>query len=415
MRIAYFIRCLSGGGAEKVAAQLIDVWSSMGHEVVALTRLPAERDEFACRCAGRDVQSNWTRHDFDVAVFNGNFNDDRFEGLFESVKASGARTVVIVHHICTNWLYTLVNHQDFESERFLRRADAVVNVSPINALWWLHRGCRSVYIQNPSAMDFAGGAAYLPSRRLVWVGRTSDHCKRLERMIEAFNRVAEKDAAATLKVLGSCTESARRRFMRRFSANARPRVEIVGFTPHPDQILRTAGLHCFTSNNEVTIPQVVLEAQALAIPTVAYDIPYLGRLGEGDGIIKIPEDADMGEAILELLGDTDRLRTLSAKAVRSFERRGKGEELREKWGSLFRALERGEDVNAMPVFDDFKTAEVCDDLMEELHHAQRHFIDHYLPELKAFRRIKMRLNPRYLAGRAIARVLSLFKNKKKEG
>lgn len=421
MRIAFCIRGLNNGGADRVAAALSIIWGEMGHQVILLTATQQVAEEYPHACFARcqmdfnrlcaeDVHKLCDEYKIDIVVFNDAINGEWFDRVFRLFgENKNIKRVVISHHPSTNWFYTLGNTGDVLKVGILSSADALVSVDAIHALWWHYCGCRSVFIQNPAAVGFERCTDYHPSHNIVWVGRTRDYCKRFLNALSCFVELAEKDTQATLTVLGPIDKNLSRQVHKLLPKGCKSRVRFEGFVPNPAKILETAGLYLFTSNSEATIPQVVLEAQAMGLPIVAYDIPDIGELTENDGVVKVDEhNGNMARKMSELLNDPARLTQLSEAARLSAKRRQQSGGCIRGWENLFSALSTNDSQRRIAeMASNFKDERTHRRLTCEILHAERHFVECHMPELLKWRKITMRLNVSYLMSRALAR----FKNR----
>lgn len=450
MKIGCFAMCMGIGGAEKVASQLIGVWKDLGHETILITSMPPMDCEYECYYSGREVlkREMWgsvesiaklhERHHVDLIIFNGGVSCRGFGEVIDWLHLRGVRVVMILHHTANNWMYTLGSSEDLWADDAWRKLDSVVCVNKMWALWWKHRGVKSVFIQNPVSVrgmrDERGGmrdekSALMgnlnpqpPSpiphlspltlvnnveeaveklkgkRNIIWVGRLNDPLKRPELAIEVFARLAKegmrdgergmRDEIGGMRftMLGACSKATEKRLRRLFSSLISrfhsptipssspiphpPSLTFPGFVKNVGDYLAKADAHLFTSATEVTVPQVILEANVAGVPTVAFDIPVL---------------RDEGWEMRD-------------------EKGGIGDEMKEKW----RKVLDGETVEC-----DFDSPDVYQRLMDELQFSQQWFASHYLPTLHALRRLKLRLNPQYLMSRLVVKLFNhkpLFTN-----
>ena len=416
MKIAFFVRSMVNGGAEKVAAQLTCIWARLGHETVLITELPeSDGCEYGCECIAREVVGGETaivpqrlrnlheKYGFEVAVFNDAINSDWFLAAFDEAKTVGLRTIIINHHTANNWMYGCCNTKELFMDDVLRKADAMVCVDRIWALWWKYRGVKAVFVQNPVSVVSCKSLAVSGDsndqrlttnhskltlvrcvneaveklrgkKRIVWIGRLGDALKRPELAIEVFAKlVASRQSLVasdvgdhklptndySLTMLGTCDKATERRLRNLFnsltpSLSHSSTLTFPGFVPNVDEYLAKADAHLFTSVTEVTVPQVVLEAMTAGIETIAFDQPVLR----------------------EVVGSQSPV-------------------VGEKW----RKVLAGDDVEC-----DFDTQEVRQCLVDELHRSQQWFATHHLPELMTWRRWKMRMNFRYLWSRLVKRM-----------
>lgn len=399
MEIAFFIRSLNGGGAERVAVQLATLWTDMGHDVVLMTQFPPAEREFECRYAAReqvrlapsgnapkfaDLKS---RYELDAVVFNDAINGEWFVDAIISAKKAGLRVIIINHHTANNWMYGCGNTQELFMDDVLAKADAMVCVDRMWALWWKYRGVKSVFIQNPVCIEprntpntRKGGIALVKGvdeaveklrekKRIVWMGRLGDALKRPALAIEVFAKLVCElvsggvEELPTLTMLGACDKATEKRLRKLFNSLTpsllhASTITFPGFVTDVGEYLAKADAHLFTSATEVTVPQVVLEAQAAGVETIAFDMPVLREVVSGG--------------------------------------------VAEKW----RKVLAGEAVEC-----DFDTLEVRQLLMDEMHRSQQWFAMHHLPGLQRFRVLRQRLNLRYIVKRIIERTTRLVKSK----
>ena len=434
MKIAFFVRSMVNGGAEKVAAQLTRIWARLGHETVLLTELPTSGGgEYDCSYVAREfvggeativpqrLRELHEKCHFDVVVFNGAINHEWFCDTFCAARALGLRTIIIIHHTANNWMYGCCNTKELFMDDVLSKADAMVCVDRMWALWWKYRGVKSIFIQNPVSVggmrDERGEMRASLSlvnnveeaveklkgkRNIVWVGRLGDALKRPELAIEVFaklvasgqllvasgakvvsgqslvdsdnsdQRPTTNDQPLTtshykMVMLGTCDKATKKRLLslrplrslRQKSGVAS--IESPGFVTNVGDYLAKADAHLFTSATEVTVPQVVLEAMAAGVETVAFDQPVLREEASGEKVVS-------GQSLV----------------------------VSERW----RKVLEGEEVEC-----DFDTPEVRQCLMDELHRSQQWFATHHLPELMTWRRWKTRMSIRYLWGRLMKKVV----------
>ena len=253
----------------------------------------------------------------------------------------------------------------------LAKADAMVCVDRMWALWWAHRGIKTVFIANPvcigARLPGNSGAIALVStvdeaverlrgkNNIIWIGRIGDALKRPELAVEVFSKLSIATGAAKMTMLGNVSENIKRQLTSKIPVQVRKRIEFPGFVGNVEEYLGKADAHLFTSVTEVAIPQAILEAQMSGVDTVAFDQPVL----------------------------------------RESHCENDGGRIEEKW----RRVLVGEAVEC-----DFNHPEVFQALMDELHRSQQWFALHHLPELSEYRRLKARANPLYLFRRFIVKM-----------
>ena len=421
MTIALYVNCLSNGGAERVAARLTELWHSLGHEVVIFTMNPPGTTEYAHCCFARDcVPYNQItdkratelrqKYRFDLLVFNDSINDIDFVQAYNGFRSvNDLKIAVLIHHTSNNWLYTLGNTQELGMEALMSKADAVVCVDKMWALWWHHRGARSFFIQNPVAIasrQSLDDGNIIDHKQIIWVGRLKDWAKQPEKAITAFVEINRRLPDTRLVMLGATTPDAEKALMRNVPCELREKIELKGFVPNAADYMRSAALHIFTSLTEVTVPQVVLEAQALGLPTIALDMPVVkGTLG-----VSIVRDVhEMAERAVELLTDERKRLELVTEAKKA--QGSSDNEIDAKWRMVFDAISaKGEDscrrLDALQtnMMREWRTEEEYGKLLDEIHRSNSFFVNRYLPDVHFVHRWRNRLNMSTLWIRIKARI-----------
>lgn len=419
MRIVYLIHGLNNGGAEKVAAELSRIWSELGHEVFLLTQSPSADREYSHRCEAREcipylsitdktVQELKRRYKFDLVVFNDAINDESFPRVFSMFRAlPDTRVAIIIHHTANNWLYTLGNTQELDFDEEYAKADAVICVDKMWALWWHHRGARSFFIPNPVSISTVAGektqiGAISQKYQIVWVGRLMDWAKQPEKMVAAFVEVCSQVPAARLVMLGSKTRTAERKLLHNVPKKLRTKIEFPGFVTDADRYMRESALHAFTSLTEVTVPQVILEARAVGLKTIALDMPVLRNV-EGVEIAR-----DTKDFIRKIIDELNIQKEYVLSAIQN------QDNLVCKWKILLDALSDDDKLFHLSRQnqDLWQTPENYDLLVDELSRSQRYFVHRHLPELIFFRRWKTRLSIRYLVSKTVEKSLRRMMRRK---
>ena len=344
MRIGVFSPILRSGGTEKVIAKLSFVWTALRHEVVFFTYSKPEPVEFEHECIAReckpegrwnvgDAKNYQNKYHLDLVVFNGGLNDLYVPPMSTYFRGYGVRTMVIVHHAMNNWAFSGCNAEDFDKDDLFGQLDCLVCVDRIQALWWSRRFDNVFYIPNPVSIDLNRNAQIrvAPQHKLVWVGRADDWGKRVELAIEAFRLIRAKVPDATLSIIGLKPKGKLVEY---------PGLEYVGRVQNTRPYLEDAAVNLVTTLWEVTVPQVVLEAGAMGVPTVAMDLPVLrghGLDGIG-GVVLARNVEDMSEKVVDLLQDGAKRRELGAAAINDVMNRANPTAVEERWGGLLNSI-----------------------------------------------------------------------------
>jgi glycosyltransferase involved in cell wall biosynthesis len=415
MMIVFFVRRLCDGGADRVAAELTRIWTKLGHRVIILTMCPQDAVEYDHACQDRE-HVDWlsfdreaarrlhVRYHFEIAIFNDGINDGPFSTVFLAVKSLGIKTLIINHHTANNWLYTLVNSSELANDELFRQADGFVCVDPIWTIWWQRRTGNAIYVPNP-IVSTARRTCAREKKLLVWIGRISDTAKQASRMMSVFTKVAADCPDIRLIMLGARTVAAERALRIEVPHQLQAQIEFAGFEPQVSGFLSRAAIHVMTSLTEVTVPQVILEAQSVGAPTVAFDIPVLRNV---PGVELVVTDDQMAEKIIELLRKERKLEALALYGFRSANTRSGVVE--DVWNNLLDAIQN-------PVqYDGFRKKNVKDiqnenvygNLLDEIHRADLYFSRNYLADYRLMCRLRLRLNPIYVLQRLLEKSKHFF-------
>jgi glycosyltransferase involved in cell wall biosynthesis len=291
-RLLFVISDFEGGGAQRVAAALLERWVGLGWRVHLVTIAGADGDFF-------ELPSGVTRSTIDTAngrrgvraaVLN---NLDRLRGIRREVR-SFEPTAVVSFLDATNVL-TLGATVGCEvpivvSERsdprfqplalvwrvlrrvLYRRASAIVVQTESVAAWARRcfRRANVVVIPNP-VQPLAPVAERSPdATRVVTVGRLS-HEKGVDVLIAAFLAVVPAHPEWELVVVGDGPERELLESLAR-SSGYKDQIQFAGRRRDVGSLLATASLYVLASRHE-GFPNALLEAMAAGLPCIAADCP----------------------------------------------------------------------------------------------------------------------------------------------
>ena len=398
MNIGVFTNMLCNGGTERVIAKLSCIWTALHHNVVFFTAASPHENEFPHQCIARelvgvefylmdDIKKMQDKYALDIIVVNGGWNNPSIVPLLGWFKELGVKTMVILHHAMNNWAFSGGNAGDFDKNNLFEHLDCLVCVDKIQALWWSRRFSNVFYIPNPVAIAENSSVCErsVRSNALVWVGRASDWGKRVELAIEAFKLIRAKVPDATLSIIGLKPKG---------KLVELPGLEYVGLVQDTRPYLEMAAVNLVTTLWEVTVPQVVLEAGAVALPTVAMDLPVLkvhGQCGSDGigGLILAKDVKDMAEKAVSLLKNKDRRLTLGAAAKKDVEKRADLKVVGTRWAGLFNAIVKNRIADyAKEIKGEYETMDVANALIDEIQRSEKFIVETQLPAIQRIRRWK---------------------------
>lgn len=397
MKIGFFTRCLCDGGTERVAAKLSLMWSNNGHNVVFLTQQSPSGSDFEYKCNVRIVATKcfwefeelkrvFDREHFDVVIVNGGWNNSDYRVIVQVCRAVNVKIVTILHHSFNNWALGKCNEGDFDKDDILPFVDCLVCVDKLQALWWSQQHTHVVCIDNPVSLDYGfSGSITHDDKNYVWVGRPKDEGKRIEIAIEAFKGIFERCRNAKLTILGAIDDEQKKALLCGVSKDIRDHIFFVGYKKDVKSYLESATLNIVTTLWEVTVPQVILEAQAMGVPTVALDLPVL-RGVEGvrcvqniDGIVTAAFDSNFCRegAVRKPFIDVEKRNSLVANS----------------WESFFSAIKDGMVVDFIAEnsksWRNLKAAEL---LLQEIQRGERKYVKTEYQRLKKIDMFLLRIN-----------------------
>jgi len=203
-------------------------------------------------------------------------------------------------------------------------------------------GERSRAIPNPtdfkrldkSAAEPPTRAAPADSQTLISVGRLTRQ-KRFDVLLQALARV-RRDFDVRLWICGD--GPLRHRIVRWIAElGLEDGVELLGFCDNPFALMRQADLFVMTSDFE-GLPNALIEAQGLGLPAVATDCPYGPDEIVVDGVtgrlVPAADPIAVARAVIEILGDSERRQRMGAEAARRVRRRFDVARVLPRWQQL---------------------------------------------------------------------------------
>lgn len=324
------------GGAERVAAELANLWHDQGLRVVFFCDEPREscaydlpadvewvqlpeaatmrRGDYEPRA--RAIADAIRRHRIDVFVSHQWWSPLLAWDLM-LVKTLGVPFCVVNHSIFMTQFLEPHPHE-YDHSRILRHADALVTLSEFDKRFWERFNPRVRCTVNPiSTPPSKSRRSRLAGKNVVWVGRLTSFDKQPQEAIVIMAHVVAHDPECTLTMVGPAEA---KRDLRELKALAQrlgvaDNIDFVGGADDPSPFYEQASVHLLTSRIEGWC-LVLAESKAHGLPCVMYELPYL-TLTQGDrGIIAVAQGDREGaaRAILELIADEGRRAQLGQDA-----------------------------------------------------------------------------------------------------
>ena len=335
-RIATFYHSIANGGAQRVVVNLINIWVSLGYEVVLYTDEEPSTDDYPLAkgverivlpaFALNDAASRAER----MKVFHRSLKKKQIDMLvyhawvapsvlWDMLCAKLAGTFFYVHcHSVFSMplLSTNITNRFFELQSIYQLADGVMTLSETDSCYWRNFNSRVMTVVNPMTENLKEAAlSSLGGKTLLWVGRISTE-KNPVQIIEIFSRVHSVHSDSKLKIVGKGTEALENRMLQRAKElEIENYVEMCGFHQDVMPFYLQSDVMLMTSQYE-GFPLTLQEAQSHGLPCVLYDLPHLTLLEDGKGVYPVPMgDKDAAaDAIIRLFNDRELLHKVGAEA-----------------------------------------------------------------------------------------------------
>jgi GalNAc-alpha-(1->4)-GalNAc-alpha-(1->3)-diNAcBac-PP-undecaprenol alpha-1,4-N-acetyl-D-galactosaminyltransferase len=343
MKIMLVIQSMVAGGAERVAATLINHWVDAADDLtVTLVTVASPETDFyevdsrVARVAlGLSCPTRSWRHFMvknvqivrQLRQLMRRIKPDVVLSMLDYVNvrvllaAFGTRIPVIVEeHMDPTQTST---DKTVRILRWLlyRRATAVVVLTSGIAQWASRIVATNTIhvIPNPISDQFLKTSSRLATpygHKIIGMGRL-EFTKGFDLLLRAFAKCAEHYPDWTLDIFGEGSEHDRLTALAD-NLGIADKVRLPGTTKHPEEVLRKADVFVLSSRYE-GFPMVLLEAMTCGLPVVSFDCRSGPRemIDDGvNGLLVPPNDVDaLAEAMAALMGDEDERKRLGEWAT----------------------------------------------------------------------------------------------------
>jgi glycosyltransferase involved in cell wall biosynthesis len=374
-RVSLVLPSLVGGGAERTAAELANYWVEQGRRVGLITIDTAATGNYPLdpRVSVRGLGLMRVSRSLVSALWN---NSLRVRRLRQAIRESDSRQVVSFTDVtnvttllaCTDLGVPVIACERTEPRRHqignvwsrLRkrtygRARAIVVQTQAVKKWALAQGWGVPVYAIPNAAPWIPAeslaATDVPRPAVVALGRLSRE-KGMDLLIEAFALAAARHPQWWLRIYGEGVErEALESQAVRLGISSR--VELAGWTRHPERDLRAADIFALPSRYE-GFPNALLEAMSVGLACVSFDCDSGPReivRDATDGLLVPPADAPALAAALDRLMSDAELRRRLGENARSVVDRFSRARFHRRWDAV---------LGGMPV-DEFERMSLADE------------------------------------------------------
>ncbi|MFI8632559.1 glycosyltransferase [Microbacterium sp. NPDC077663] len=215
-------------------------------------------------------------------------------------RSAGVPTHGWLHNFALRPVFDGTTRIEFLSKHLGSLAN-VVTLSATDVAFWKLRGLGNVvYLPNPLSRLAREALETPPTRslaegpiELVWWGRFDPSTKQVLHLIEVAERLRTRGVDFILTLIGPDSAALSNRSVLEYAKkrNVAERVRLVGDQTPSEllTVLSTAHLMVLTSAIEGS-PLTLMEAQALGLPVIMYDLPWISSTQESPAIIPVPQD-----------------------------------------------------------------------------------------------------------------------------
>jgi len=361
VRITLVIENLGGGGAERVASQMINYWADQGKAVTLITLASEKKDFYATHSQIHRIALDLTGPSPSVlsAVQNNVRRIRRLRGAITTSRPDCIISFMDRINVLTLLASSGLGMPVIASERIDPRQHNIGSIwtglrrlvyPQAAAIVVLTEGVRPWAEQfgHPNKVHVIPNSVSVPveersegcgrsysGRTIIAMGRL-DPQKGFDLLLRAFARCVVAHPEWSLLILGEGDERGRLEALA-VELGIAKRVTMPGRTPNPFKLIRAADLFVLSSRYE-GFPNALVEAMACGLPVIAADCRSGPRdiIRDGvDGVLVPPENVDMLTSAMDsLMMDPAKRQRLGANALEVSERFSTNK-IMNKWDDIF--------------------------------------------------------------------------------
>lgn len=360
MQLVFYISTLTGGGAERVVANLANAFAGAGHTVSVVTVLSNDNEYSLDKGVRRYVLEKKTSSNYlvrnikRVTALRKVLKDIRPDLLISFMAEPNVRALIASRFLKIKTIVSIRNDPNreyasklskFMAKTLFRLADGIIFQTPDARAWFPRRiQERSAIIPNQVSDVFFQMGHVSDAHGIVAIGRLARQ-KNYECLIDAFSRIADQ-TGENLVIYGEQYGDTGARSKLEGLVKGKgleDRVFLPGETNCVQEKLAGAKLYVLPSDYE-GMPNSLLEAMAVGVPCIATDCPCGGpRMVIENGVngilVPVGDSNALAEAILRVLGDEDMRRRLGENAKGSAQAYRR-ENVFAQWNDYFEQVQR---------------------------------------------------------------------------
>lgn len=260
------------------------------------------------------------------------FYNKRWPYFALGASAGGVPTIGWIHNFALRPLVDGVTQLSFLEHYFHCLAQVVV-LSEADVAYWKLRGVEHVaYLPNPASpllqqipIRSAPKTSPTESLRIIWWGRLQQATKQVLDLIEVGSILSNSGVEFHITIVGPDGPDLGARRVREQARRLgiSSRVSLPGPLHGEHLIAEISKADVFVNTSTIEGYLLTLvEAQALGLPVLMYDLPWLDVVRENGGLITVPQGDRVGlaRALEELLSAPDRFERLSSNSLEAADR-----------------------------------------------------------------------------------------------
>lgn len=331
---------LETGGLQAVLLEHVDLLRAQGYRVtIAVLRdpgreveLPDGVDLVQVTGAGKVGRiDHWLRicreYSIDLIVDHHILYNENWPWFALAALSSGTPTIGWIHNFALRPLFDGNQRTSFLANH-MRVLLRVVTLSPTDVAFWKLQGIdRVVYLPNPPTNLARNSLATGRERRLsgdrielAWWGRLDRLTKQVLHLVDVAAQLKAQGIDFRMTIIGPDSKSLTAKDLQEHAVShgVADQIELLGEQTASELINTLQNVDLLVSTSAIEGYQLtIIEAQALGIPVVMYDLPWLATVQGNKGIVSVHADepSALAHAIGYIAMHEDEYRMLSKESL----------------------------------------------------------------------------------------------------